>query len=86
MLDFTKLDLPSKTKYYYIYCISDDAVVHLPFKREFEKQTGINCPVTKKYLDSSSYWVEDIAYKLLCKYVRDNNLNHSDFKILSYEE
>lgn len=75
-----------ETKYWYIYCKYDDAVVHLPFKRDFEKQTYHLCPMTKKYLDCSSYWIEDVAYKLMCKFIRDNNLSFDDFEVREYTE
>lgn len=85
MIDFSNMQL-DKTKYYYIYCISDDSLVRLPFKRDYEKQTYILCPITKEYLDCSSYWIEDIALKLMCKFIKDNNLSFDDFKVMEYEE
>lgn len=85
MFDFSELSF-GETKHYYIYCISDDAVVHLPFKRNFEKQTGHNCPMTKDCIDDSSYWIEDVVYGLLCRYVRDNGLSFDDYEVRSYTE
>lgn len=85
MIDFSNMQIEN-TKYYYIYCISDDSLVHLPFKRDYEKQTHMLCPITKKYLDCSSYWIEDIAYKLMYKFIRDNDLSFYDFKVMEYEE
>lgn len=85
MVDFKELEM-TETKYYYVYCKYDDAVVHLPFKRDFEKQTYILCPINKKYLDASSYWIEDVAYKLMCKFIRDNELSFDDFEVREYIE
>ena len=83
MINFSNIEI-NETKYYYIYCKYDDAVVHLPFKRSFEKQTYMLCPINKEYLDASSYWIEDVAYKLMCRLIRDNGLSFDDFEVREY--
>lgn len=87
MIDFSELQVSTTTKYWYIEHIPSSSVVYLPFKRDFEKQTYIFFGKDKLTIDSSSYWIEGVANKLLRKLIKDNpNLCYEDFKVVEYGE
>lgn len=87
MFDFSQLSAERTTTYWYIEYIPTGVVVYLPFRRNFEKQDYILYTKSELTIDSSSYWVEGVAEKLLRRFIKDNpHLNYEDFKVVKYEE
>lgn len=87
MIDFSELEVSTTNKYWYIEHIPSGSVTYLPFKREFEKQTYTLFEKDELTIDSSSYWIEGVANKLLRKLIKDNpHLIYEDFKVVEYEE